>query len=306
MKKLILITAFCGCTGWLSAQNTFPTNGNAGVGTTNPTAAFDVALPTITSVQSGIRITKPFTFNTSSSINSLFHVRSASNTLGQYQSLFTIKNDGNVGIGVPENSPFLTNTKLVVTDNDVSKVDLNVRGFALINGANASLLFGATGGETYGQWGIEYNEFVGIRGLNFWKPSGSNNFGNYYLFLADNGKVSIGLDPNNPNTYSGDYKLYVAKGIMTEKVKVALQNSSDWADYVFKSDYNLMPLDNLQDYIKQNGHLPNVPSADEVVENGIDMAKMDARLLEKIEELTLYILQQEQRIKSLESQLKNN
>ncbi|GAB4001911.1 hypothetical protein GCM10028807_59240 [Spirosoma daeguense] len=89
---------------------------------------------------------------------------------------------------------------------------------------------------------------------------------------------------------SSDYNLFVSKGILTEKVKVAVKNSSEWADYVFAKDYKLRSLNEVDRFIQQNKHLPGVPSASEVAENGIDVGKMDAKLLEKIEELTLYMI----------------
>lgn len=112
--------------------------------------------------------------------------------------------------------------------------------------------------------------------------------------IADNGKVTIG----NPSNMNGNYKLYVETGIITEKLKVA--TVSNWADYVFDKKYNLLSLREVEKYIKTNKHLPNVPSAEEVAKEGIDMAKMDAKLLEKIEELTLYVIQLNKKIELLE------
>ena len=99
----------------------------------------------------------------------------------------------------------------------------------------------------------------------------------------------------------GDYNLFVQKGIMTEKIKVALNNSADWADYVFDSKYNLMKLSEVEKYVKVNKHLPGVPSASEVATNGIDVAKMDSKLLEKIEELTLYVIEMKKEIATLKT-----
>ena len=112
--------------------------------------------------------------------------------------------------------------------------------------------------------------------------------------VEDNGKVTIG----NPSNMNGTYKLYVETGIITEKLKVA--TVSNWADYVFDKKYNLLSLKEVEKYIKTNKHLPNVPSAEEVAKEGIDMAKMDAKLLEKIEELTLYVIQLNKKIEQLE------
>jgi len=119
------------------------------------------------------------------------------------------------------------------------------------------------------------------------------------MAIYNNGAVKIG----DVKTTSNKYKLFVEKGILTEKVRVSVKDSGDWADYVFEEDYDLMPLNELQNYISQNKHLPNVPSADEVVQKGIDMAQMDATLLEKIEELTLYVIQQQKEIEGLKTQI---
>lgn len=97
------------------------------------------------------------------------------------------------------------------------------------------------------------------------------------------GNVGIGT------TDAGNYKLAVEGKIGAREVKVTL---ASWADYVFNKDYNLMSLANLETFIKKNNHLPNIPSAQEVKENGgIDLGEMNAKLLEKIEELTLYVIE---------------
>ncbi|QJW90982.1 bZIP transcription factor [Spirosoma taeanense] len=104
-----------------------------------------------------------------------------------------------------------------------------------------------------------------------------------------------------------DYKLFVEGGILTEKVKVAIKNANDWSDKVFAPTYNLRPLSEVGKFIKEHHHLPGVPSADEVVKEGVDVGRMDAKLLEKIEELTLYMLQMKeqhtQEIKQLKREL---
>jgi hypothetical protein len=108
------------------------------------------------------------------------------------------------------------------------------------------------------------------------------------LRVHANGKVSIGeVSTNTPNY---DYQLYVGGGILTERVKVALKTSSEWSDHVFAPNYSLIPLDKVADFITENGHLPGVPSADCMVEEGLDVVKMNAMLLEKIEELTLHAI----------------
>lgn len=308
MKKSTFLSGVFGIVCALAAhgQNTFPPVGNAGIGTLNPQAHLDLIVNgNSPNTYSGFRLTTPSILSTTSPLTTAFQIR-RSGFSNSFYSLFVVKPNGNIGIGVEPNDPLLASRRLVVTDNNVNKVDLNVKGFALVDGQSASVLFGGTGGEQYGQWGIEYNQYATTPGLNFWKPAGSNNFGNYYMFMADNGKISMGLDPNNTATYNGDYRLYVKDGIMTEKVKVAVHTTNDWADYVFKKDYSLMPLNEVERFISQNGHLPNIPSAENIVNEGIDIAKMDAKLLEKIEELTLYIIEQDKRIAELENQSKND
>ncbi|HMN33154.1 MAG TPA: hypothetical protein PKA54_07255 [Chitinophagaceae bacterium] len=122
--------------------------------------------------------------------------------------------------------------------------------------------------------------------------------------ILANGSVSIG----NTTTPSG-YKLYVETGILTEKIKVAIKSGANWADYVFDENYELQPLHEVETFIKTHKHLPGVPSANEVVENGIDVATMNAKLLEKIEELTLHMINLEKRVDDLSkenSELKSN
>ena len=98
-------------------------------------------------------------------------------------------------------------------------------------------------------------------------------------------------------TFKGTRTLNVLGGIITDSVRVAL--SSAWADYVFADNYKLMPLEDLSRFIKTNKHLPNIPTAAEVEKNGIEIGEMNAKLLEKIEELHLYILQQQKQIEEL-------
>ncbi len=72
--------------------------------------------------------------------------------------------------------------------------------------------------------------------------------------------------------------------------------SFPWPDFVFESDYDLLPLGELQSYIKKNKHLPEVPSAKEVEKDGIDLVEMNRILLKKVEELTLYLIDQNEQL----------
>lgn len=111
-------------------------------------------------------------------------------------------------------------------------------------------------------------------------------------------KVGIGTE-DMPND---DYSLFVGKGILTEKVKVALQTSDEWSDHVFQPGYGLMPLRDVDAFIKEHGHLPGVPSAAQMVDQGLDVVKTDAMLLGKVEELTLHLIHMEKRMDRLEKE----
>ncbi|MDD2688513.1 MAG: hypothetical protein WC142_04325, partial [Bacteroidales bacterium] len=92
-----------------------------------------------------------------------------------------------------------------------------------------------------------------------------------------------------------------AKKIYAQEVEVRLDAMDKyWPDYVFANDYNLMSLKELEAFIKINKHLPKIPSSTEVKENGVQLGEMNAVLLEKIEELTLYIIELEKRISEME------
>jgi len=100
-----------------------------------------------------------------------------------------------------------------------------------------------------------------------------------------------------------NYRLFVKDGVRTEKVKVDIASTNGWADYVFKDGYILKPLEEVEKFVSKNGHLPNIPSAAEMVRNGLDVAEMDAKLLEKIEELTLYSIDLNKKNKTLNDQI---
>lgn len=104
---------------------------------------------------------------------------------------------------------------------------------------------------------------------------------------------NIGIGTNNTQ----GYMLAVAGNIVAEGVKVEL--AVNWPDFVFEKDFDLLSLKDIESYINKNGHLPNVPSAEEVKRNGISLGEMDATLLQKIEELTLHSIQQQKEIDSL-------
>ncbi|AUP79682.1 hypothetical protein C1H87_13585 [Flavivirga eckloniae] len=131
-----------------------------------------------------------------------------------------------------------------------------------------------------GSWiGYEKNKGYGL--INRYKTKLEND-----LYLTS-GNLGIG-------TTTPDEKLAVNGNIHTKEVRVDLNG---WSDFVFEKAYNLPTLKEVEQHIKEKGHLKDIPSAEEVSENGILLGDMNAKLLQKIEELTLYTIQQEKKLK---------
>ncbi len=93
------------------------------------------------------------------------------------------------------------------------------------------------------------------------------------------------------------YMLAVGGDVIAEGVKVELEG--EWPDFVFDEEFNLKPLSEVESFIKAYRHLPNIPNAENVKQDGIDLGVMNAKLLQKIEELTLYTIAQQKEIDSL-------
>jgi trimeric autotransporter adhesin len=87
--------------------------------------------------------------------------------------------------------------------------------------------------------------------------------------------------------------------------KMKYENENQWSDKVFDKTYKLMPLQEVSKFISENKHLPNVPSAQEVVKNGVSIDEIVSKLLEKVEELTLYTIQQQKEIEELRKKFGN-
>ncbi|KAF2080442.1 hypothetical protein [Flavobacterium sharifuzzamanii] len=113
------------------------------------------------------------------------------------------------------------------------------------------------------------------------------------MSILTNGNVGIGeLNPKN--------KLDVNGTIHSKEVKVDMQ---DWSDFVFKKNYSLPTLEEVERHIVEKGHLENIPSEEEVLKNGVNLGEMNAKLLQKIEEMTLYIIEQNKQIIDLNKRL---
>lgn len=187
---------------------------------------------------------------------------------------------GGVGLGIGTPNPF---NQLEIAGNSSIRMD-----FSLNFGQ------GYTNDTQWGKYALQYLKAANGNpgGLNFWVPGvPGNNFANYILFLNDNGNVGIGT------AKTGSNKLAVEGIIAAREIKILM---GPFPDYVFDKDYKLMNLTELGSYVEHHHHLPGLPSAKEVEKNeGVALGELNRKLLEKIEELTLYILKQEKDIESL-------
>lgn len=115
--------------------------------------------------------------------------------------------------------------------------------------------------------------------------------------VENNGKTSIGIDRVDRGPHMDAMLSVGGNGkIACKEVRVFTIN---WADYVFEQNYKLMPLLDVENFYKTNKHLPNVPTTEQIMKEGNDLAKTDAMLLEKIEELTIYIVELKKEINAL-------
>jgi hypothetical protein len=135
--------------------------------------------------------------------------------------------------------------------------------------------------------GIAIHNSTQARAMRLWTDPNnsyvySGGTGQANLILNNTGNVGIG-------TTSPDAKLAVSGQVHAQEVKVSV--SVPGPDYVFEKDYKLTSLEEIKDYIDQNKHLPEVPSAKEMEKNGIQLGEMNMLLLKKIEELTLHVIQ---------------
>ena len=206
---------------------------------------------------------------------------------------------GNVGIGTYQPAQMLH----VVNGNVLISRTPSISNRAP-GSRNGSLLFGDVidANTQYGNWGIEYmndpNHPEYGQGLNFWQPSGANQLtANYRLFLADNG--NIGIKTNNPQA-----ELAVNGTVLAKAVRVNI-SATYWPDYVFGNDYKMMTISELESYVNENKHLPGIPSASEVEKEGsVDLGEMNTLLLQKVEELTRYIIDLQKQIDELKKNKK--
>ena len=223
-----------------------------------------------------------------------------------------VANNGSVGIGTASPSQKLDVAGNIIANTMLLRDPINTSDWNTIwqsgfyQGHEA-----ANAPETYQWfWGINlnhssnnptyrYNGQIAIKNSSttptmYFRSTDVSGMGTWARVVHSEGNQfingNLGIGTTNP-----DAKLAVKGDIHAQEVKVDL-NGAVAPDYVFKEGYDLKSLQEVQDYIKEHGHLPNIPSAQEMEANGIDLGQMDLKLLEKIEELILYTLEQERKI----------
>ena len=169
--------------------------------------------------------------------------------------------------------------------------NLDLGGNSITNISTNSLIY--AGGQSVAQKYVDVagDTMTGALGLS----TGGLTVGSTQLVVLANGNVGIGeANPTNKLAVNG-----------TIKCKEVIVTLDGWSDFVFDDDYKLMPLNKVYEFIQQNGHLPGIPSAEDVASGGVKMGEMQAKLLQKVEELTLHLIALERENRKLKHRLDN-
>ncbi|CAM1348531.1 hypothetical protein [Tenacibaculum halocynthiae] len=307
MKSKLLLISLIGLSFGIKAQNTFPSNGNVGIGTTTPSTTLDV--------RGNVNLNNQYS-TAPEYLNSGYYVYKSGSvaygmklqyTSGKFGTMIFGPNQSNRFIGFGKVGNELKDNKII----EFMRIDLNSGNLGIgTENPKSKLDFGSnysdpstypnkitlwSGGENnYFGFGISNGDLDYISQGNHRFYTGYNGTsGSEKMVIKSNGNVGIGTtDPSN-------WKLAVNGEIRAKEIKV----ETGWSDFVFYDDYKLPTLKEVENHINETGHLKDIPSAKEVAENGIFLGEMDSKLLQKIEELTLYTISQEKKINKQNSKL---
>jgi len=280
-----------------SNGNSYLNGGNVGIGTTSPSSK--LTIDGIDNYSDGITIQNTtgykhlitaFADGVNPTTGSALQFKVANNNAGGNVAVMTLKGSGNVGIGTTSPQSTLDIRGNIVTETGTDPIIYTGVGSSELN--RYLSLINSTG--VHSASGLKAGGILIADSYAYANP-GKND-------LIVKGNVGIG-------TPSPDAKLAVSGQVHAQEVKVSV--TVPGPDYVFEKDYKLSSLQEIKNYIEQNKHLPEVPSAKEMEKNGVKLGEMNMLLLKKIEELTLHLLNQEkkfttqeERIKELESIIK--
>jgi len=170
------------------------------------------------------------------------------------------------------------------------------RAFEMVSSSTCIMMMRAAGNDLILCNSPQFNNYMRV------PANGPFSFiigtANPAMRIQTNGTISIATTLNPTG-----YKLAVGGKIIAEELKVQLQ-TAPWPDYVFEPDYKLPTLAEVEKHIAEKGHLENIPSASEVKANGFEVGEMNRLLLQKVEELTLYLVDQNKKIEGLEAEIK--
>ncbi|ATN07601.1 MULTISPECIES: hypothetical protein [Chryseobacterium] len=200
---------------------------------------------------------------------------------GSWSRLLTQSSDGRVKIGLNDpdnNSP--ASLRVYSNESTLFEIGNSIGRFQIAKVSCNGCYGGSIGDTVLRNLGNSHNIIIA-------QPNDGNDGGSFVGFQDGTRGIWIKFLNNGIAKFDGK--------IEAKEVEV---KANVWADYVFKKDYQLKSLDEVEKHISEKGHLPNIPSADEVLKNGINVAEMNTKLLEKIEELTLYSIDQNKRLKS--------
>ncbi len=203
-----------------------------------------------------------------------------------------VTRSGNVGVGT--DSPA---HKLDVNGNVRTQNVVLPQGYQLTRDLNDTFTYQD---KAIGQYSIGWNadSWYTSAGTLWQSGYGGVKFftgGDVRLAITRSGNIGVGTD--NPKN-----KLDVAGTIRATEVKV---EALPWADFVFNENYKLRSLEEVKAHIEEHKHLPDIPSEADVKENGVSLGEMQAKLLQKIEELTLYVIKQDEKNKALEKEIQS-